>query len=53
MTDEEKWVVPIGIHDIESLIMQKKFEPFVLLGINICPYTENEHHLWQESSFFS
>ena len=31
----EKWVVPIGIHDIDGLVLEKKgFQPFVLLGMN-------------------
>ena len=34
MTDNEKWVVLIGIHDIDVLVLGKKaFQPFVLLGI--------------------
>ena len=35
MMGNEKWVVPIGIHDIDGLVLEKKgFQPFVLLGMN-------------------
>ena len=30
----------------------KPFEPFVLLGIKVHPYTKNKLRLWEESSFF-
>ena len=36
MTGNEKWVVLIGIHDIDVLVLvlgKKAFQPFVLLGI--------------------
>ena len=53
---QDKWVVLIGIHDIDALVSQKKKRSIGSLrfvqnqGLSL---KHDEHHPWIESSFFS